>query len=93
MFLVLEKNKPSIIIVMLIVSIHIYILYITGSSVIAINNIKKIPETAKSLVAKSNISLSGCSENSTNWNGSDHPRVVSNSITCILVPQRGTDFV
>ena len=36
---------------MLRVSIHIYILYITGSSAIAIN-IKKIPEAARSLVAK-----------------------------------------
>lgn len=36
---------------MLIVSIHIYILYKTRSSDIAINN-KKIPEAARSLVAK-----------------------------------------
>lgn len=98
MCLFLEKNKSSIIVVILMVCIHIYILYITGNFVTTLTFLKipekkKIPEAARPLVAAMISAPSNCSESSANGNLSDHLWVVSNAISYTAASGRGTDFV
>lgn len=92
MCLFLEKNKSSIIVVILMVCIHIYILQITGNFVTTLTFLK-IPEAARPLVAAMISAPSNCSESSAHGNLSDHLWVVSNAVSYTAASGRGTDFV